>query len=344
MADIPALPPLPSDEALAAQVAEGNAEALQALHQRYAPLVFHVACKSLDRPAAEEITQDVFLALWTRASTFDAARGSLKSWLLQIAHHRIVNELRTRSRRPQSAPDAGEKIDELLAHDSAPDEAVWREYQRSALQRALRALPQAQRQALSLAYFDELSHEEVARSLQVPLGTAKTRIRTGLQKLSSHLAMLVAVGLLVVTASSALYLRREGSRSSRALQMLTSSHAQTLRLLPPGFSGDPEQAMHAAFRGEPGVPTAVLTLSRFQPAPSGRHYELWALQRGAWVDLGTVAPDAAGHALRILEAPALAAWPEALRLTLEADGARATAPGEAEVAWDGRPGPPRADR
>ena len=329
----PLPPPAPSDELLAAQVAQGNHEALQALHQRYAPLVFHVACKSLDRPAAEEITQDVFLALWNRAASFDPARGPLKPWLLQIAHHRIVNELRARSRRPQGSVDPEQSVVELLAHDKGPDEAVWREYQRSALQEALRALPQDQRQALSLAFFDELSHEEVARSLQVPLGTAKTRIRSGLQKLGTRLSMLVAVVLLAVATGSAVYLRRTGERKQRALQMLTSSRAQTLRLVAPGFTGDPEQAMHAAYRGEPGAPSAVLTLAHFPAAPAGRRYELWSLEGGLWRDLGSVTPDAEGRAMILLEDPALAAWPSALRITLETDGVRTQAPGEAVVAW-----------
>ena len=329
----PLPPPAPSDELLAAQVARGDHEALQALHQRYAPLVFHVACKSLDRPAAEEITQDVFLALWNRAASFDPGRGALKPWLLQIAHHRIVNELRARSRRPQGSVDPEQSVEELLAHDKGPDEAVWREYQRSALQQALRALPRDQRQALSLAFFDELSHEEVARSLQVPLGTAKTRIRSGLQKLGTRLSMLVAVGLLAVATSSAVYLRRVNGREQRALQMLTSSRAQILRLVTPGFTGDAEQAMHAAYRGESGVSTAVLTLAHFPAAPEGRHYELWIAANGIWRDLGSVTPDASGRARRILEDPALATWPGALRITVEANGTTAKAPGETVVAW-----------
>jgi RNA polymerase sigma-70 factor (ECF subfamily) len=321
-----------SDAQLAAQVAGGSAEALQALHQRYAPLVFHVACKSLDRAAAEEITQDVFTALWTRAASFDPDRGAMKAWLLQIAHHRIVNELRTRSRRPRAEGGAG-RVDELLAHDAAPDEAVWREYQRAAIREAVQALPPAQRQALSLAYFQELSHEEVARSLQVPLGTAKTRIRAGLKALGGRLSGLVAVALLLAAGGSALYFRRRAGRENRALAMLTSSHAQTLRLLPPAYRGDPEQAPHLAYRAEPGVPLAVITLARFAPAPAGRHYELWALHGGVWVDLGAVAPDAEGRARTILEGPRLSAWPDALRLTAEADGAEALAPGAAVAAW-----------
>jgi RNA polymerase sigma-70 factor (ECF subfamily) len=328
MPDLPAL----SDERLAAEVAAGSAEALQALHHRYAPLVFHVACKSLDRAAAEEITQDAFTALWTRAETFDPSRGTLKAWLLQIAHHRIVNELRTRSRRPRGE-GGPERVDELLAHDPAPDEAVWREYQRAAIQEAVRALPPAQRQALSLAYFQELSHEEVAASLRVPLGTAKTRIRAGLRALGNRLSWLAAVGLLLVAGGSALYLERRLGREDRALAMLTSSHAQTLRLLPPSYTGDPEQAPHLAYRGEPGVAVAVVTVSHLGPAPSGQHYELWALHGGVWTDLGIVALEAPDRTRRILEGPALTAWPEGLRLTLETDGQKAAAPSAPVLAW-----------
>ncbi len=327
-----------SDEDLVGQVAAGSHEALQALHQRYAPLVFYVACKSLDRPAAEEITQEVFLALWTRAISFDPVRGPLKPWLLQIAHHRIVNELRARSRRPQGSVDVAQGVEELLAHDPGPDEAVWREYQRSALQTALQALPLAQRQALSMAFFNELSHEEVARLLQVPLGTVKTRIRSGLQKLNVQFATWVAVGLLLITTTSAIYLRRTSSREQRALQMLTSSRVQTLRLVPPGLNGDPEQTIHATYRVELGQSTVVLTLSHFPTGSEGSHYEIWTLQNGTWMDLGRVEPGASGHAMRIIEAPPLAALPESLRITLERDGSRATSPGDIVVAWT-RPPP-----
>lgn len=329
--EVPLDAAVPSDEELAARVAAGSSEALQALHQRYAPLVFFVACKSLDRAAAEEIVQDVFLALWTKAGSFDAARGALKPWLLQIAHHRIVNELRTRSRRPQSEPGSPERLDELLAHDSAPDEAVWREYQRSAIHAALRALPAAQRQALAMAYFGDLSHEEVARSLQVPLGTAKTRIRAGLQKLAARLSMLAAVGLLL--GLGAAYLGRNAARRDRALRMLTSSHAEALRLEPAHATGDPEQMQHATYRGERGLPTAVLTLSHFPPAPRGSHYELWRASGGAWMDLGPTEPGPEGRQMLVLERPELATWPEALRISLERDGVRPSQPAEAVVAW-----------
>src|SRR5512141_345231 len=83
-----------SDEELVAEVVTRNEEALKPLHSRYAPLIFHLASQTLDTTAAEEIVQDVFLAVWRKADTYDPERGPVRPWLLRIAHLRIVNELR----------------------------------------------------------------------------------------------------------------------------------------------------------------------------------------------------------------------------------------------------------
>lgn len=94
-----------SDEELTLRLAAREPDALAPLYARYAPLVFHIASQSLDAPAAEDIEQDVFLALWGKAGTYDPRRGPFRPWLLQIAHCRVLNELRRRSRRP--LPDLG---------------------------------------------------------------------------------------------------------------------------------------------------------------------------------------------------------------------------------------------
>src|SRR6476660_7299349 len=147
-----------SDEELMQQLAAGQQEALGPLYSRYARLIFHLAARTLDRPAAEEIVQDVFLAVWRRADTFDPGKGAFRPWVLQIAHYRILNELRRRSRQPQIDPDPeGAQLAGLLDESPEPAEVVWQDYRRAALQAAFVELPPAQRHALGLAFFEDLT-------------------------------------------------------------------------------------------------------------------------------------------------------------------------------------------
>src|SRR5262249_17075892 len=112
-----------SDEDLVGALASGSHEALGPLYSRYAALVFGIAAKSLDDVAGEEIVQDVFLAVWRGAPSFDPERGPVRPWLLQIAHNRIINELRRRSRRPQAERDPG-GLRLVALPDPDPDPAV----------------------------------------------------------------------------------------------------------------------------------------------------------------------------------------------------------------------------
>jgi RNA polymerase sigma-70 factor (ECF subfamily) len=187
-------PPSPclSDEELMRQLAAGRSEALRPLHGRYAALIWGLAARSLDRAAAEEISQEVFLAVWRHAATFDLARGSFRTWVMQIARTRVLNELRRRRRRPSARfrsqdPDG----DHLPDPGPGPVEAAWREYRRAAVRAAVEALPPPQREALRLAFLEDLTDEQVAAFLDVPLGTTKSRIRAGLKALRIRLAPLV---------------------------------------------------------------------------------------------------------------------------------------------------------
>src|SRR5437867_4024121 len=174
----------PRDEDLMRQVAEGSAEALGLLYRRFARLIARLAVQTLDRAAAEDLVQDVFLAVWRNAGRFDPERGTVRAWILQIAHFRLLNELRRRSRQPEIVPDPdGLVLEGLAASDLGPAEAASRQYRRDLLSSALGALPPPQRAALGLAFIDDLTHEQVAAELGLPLGTAKTRIRAGLQTL-----------------------------------------------------------------------------------------------------------------------------------------------------------------
>src|SRR5437870_4755857 len=185
--------PTSSDEELMQQLAAGRQEPLGTLYTRYAARIFGLAAQSLDRPTAEEIVQEVFLAVWRNAGTFTPERGTFRPWVFQIAHHRILNELRRRSRHPELTPNLEEEPLANVADPSPdPDELAWRGEQRETVRSALEALPPAQRRAVQLAFMDELTHAQVASRLNLPLGTAKTHIRSGLPRLRVPLSPPVA--------------------------------------------------------------------------------------------------------------------------------------------------------
>ena len=178
-----------TDEELVRQLAAGRQAALGPLYGRYAPLLFAIATKKLDRGTAEEVIQDVLVAVWRHAASFDPAQGSVRPWMLQIGRRRVSNELRRRWARPLERPDpAGDVLAQLLDPELGPAERVARDERRAAVRTAMATLPLPQRQALALAFFEDLTHEQVAAALNVPLGTVKSRIRDGLQKLRRHLA------------------------------------------------------------------------------------------------------------------------------------------------------------
>ena len=331
----------PSDEDLVRQVAERRHECLAALYTRYAPIVFGMAAQSLDRGAAEEIVQDVFLAVWKNAGSFRPDRGPVRPWLLQIAHYRIANELRRKSRRPAIEPDPeGLRLQKLSAPDPAPDQVAWAEYRRNVIRSALEKLPPPQRQALGLAFFEDLTHEQVAAALQVPLGTAKSRIRGGLLALRAHLAPLVAALAAVAVVGAVLARlsaeRAERSRDERALTVLTSSDSQALRAT--AAPGAPETA-HGVYRFRPGVPLAVMTFSNFPPPPVGRSYQAWVRHGAVWTPLGTARPNAAGAARLIAEGAAFARPPDAVVLTVEGTAAGREPQGPVLIRWPAPAGP-----
>ena len=318
-------PPEEEDALLVRRVQEGQEEALQQLYRRYAPLVFHLACRTLDRAAAEEIVQDTFLAVWKRAADFDPTRGAFRTWLLSIGRHRMLDELRSRSRRPQALGEQLYDQSALSAEEPLPDESAWLEYQRDAVSEALAALPEAQRAALRLAFFADLTHEEVAKALKVPLGTAKTRIRSGLRLLERHLGGLVALLALVLVGSGTWLYRQhaiQDLRTEHALHLLSDSQTKALRLVPGGAGTPPETGIHATFRAALGSDLAVLTLTRFPAPPHGTHYVLWLRSAQGWRPLDLQGPDREGKGLQILEGPGLrGAWPLELRITRESQSA-----------------------
>jgi len=119
-----------TDEQLMLELAHGRHEALGSLYSRHSRLVFYLALQSLERPAAEELVQEVFLTIWRGASAFDPEQGSFRPWLLRLAHWRILNELRRRHRRPQvqrNVDEEDELFQQVLDQEPGPDrpDLVW---------------------------------------------------------------------------------------------------------------------------------------------------------------------------------------------------------------------------
>ena len=328
----------PTYEECVEQLIQRKPGALQALFDRYAPLVFHIASQSLDLGAAEDIVQDVFISVWRKADTFDPGRGALKSWLLQIAHFRILNELRSRSRRPRMDPEVDPQVlEDLPDPNPGPVEAAWGEYRKEAVRAAVKRLPPSQRQALSLAFFGDLTHDQVASALNLPVGTVKTRIRTALQKLRFILApagvAVVALAVLVGVGTRLHIRNLLVARDDRVLSMVTASDITSLHV--PPAPGAPA-ATHGSYRGRPGTPRAVLAIHNFSPAPRGETYQAWVLHHGVWTSMGTAVPDSAGDALVIAEGTVFSELPEAVQVTREPQGGRARPTGPALILWQGK--------
>jgi RNA polymerase sigma-70 factor (ECF subfamily) len=173
--------PEPVDDVLLVRrLDEGDTGALRVLYERYGGIVFGMTYRLLgDRHAAEECTQDVFVSVWRTAGSYEPARARVSTWLLTIARNRAIDATRRRAARPvdphedvwttEQAPDTADLV-------SQADEAIR-------VAAAMAELPGAQSEALSLAYFDGLSHAEIAERLDLPIGTVKGRIRLALDRL-----------------------------------------------------------------------------------------------------------------------------------------------------------------
>ena len=171
------------DRVAVARMARGDASAMADLYDRHARAIYSLALRMLaDGAEAEDVVQDVFTQAWRQAGLYDPARAPVIAWLLVIARARTLDRLRARRSRIGLAgdgPDPAELADAAPAQDV---QAIGRE-QCSRVRAALAALTAAQREAIELAYYKGLSQSDIAARLQQPLGTIKTRIRSGLLRL-----------------------------------------------------------------------------------------------------------------------------------------------------------------
>ncbi len=172
---------LPSDDIeLMRRVAERDQQALWALYQLYGKAVYSLAYRILENAVfAEEVTQDTFLKVWHQTTRWDSEKGKLKNWLLTIAQFTAIDRLRKEGRQPTVHYDPIEETDENLL--TPRNGGNWQE--ESALHMLVEQLPDQQAALIELAFFQGMSHGEIAAALHMPLGTVKTRLRAGLHRL-----------------------------------------------------------------------------------------------------------------------------------------------------------------
>jgi RNA polymerase sigma-70 factor (ECF subfamily) len=177
-----------ADRSSLERMAAGDHEALAELYDRHGRMVFSLALRIVrDQRDAEEVVQDVFAQAWRESGHYSAGRGSVIAWLMTLTRSRAVDRLRGRKARPDTATDSEPIV--AIADGAAPaDEQLSAAAQAAQVRTALNALPLVQRLAIELAFYEGLTHTEIADRLEQPLGTVKTRIRQGLLKLRDQLS------------------------------------------------------------------------------------------------------------------------------------------------------------
>jgi RNA polymerase sigma-70 factor, ECF subfamily len=165
-----------TDLELMQNIGQGSEDALTELYRRYGGPIYGLALRIVETPSsAEEVTQDVFMRVWEQSLRWDSSKGTLVGWLMQIARFRAIDYVRYEKRRPTSAEVELDDLPIAIAEPLWEDGQILREF--------MQQLPKEQGEALYLAFFKGMTHSQIAEATGLPLGTVKTRLRLGLQKL-----------------------------------------------------------------------------------------------------------------------------------------------------------------
>jgi RNA polymerase sigma-70 factor (ECF subfamily) len=178
------------DPTLLARVGKGDHQAFSQLYDHSSTLLFTLAVRILgNHEEAAELLQDVYLEVWRKVSRYDVGRGTPVAWLVTLTKSRAIDRLRARVTRGSQATNSLDAVTAAQVTDAAPSQFETQADQelRAAVGAAVAGLPQAQHQAIELAYYQGLSHTEIAARLNPPLGTVKTRIKLGMSKLRDGL-------------------------------------------------------------------------------------------------------------------------------------------------------------
>ena len=184
---MPDAQPISLDDDLMLRVAQGDVRAFEAIYDRHSAQAFGLAMRITGRPrAAEEATQDAFLGVWRAARSYDASRGSLRTWLLSMVRNRSIDCLRREARHDRDVAIDDALVARLEAAERTEEQVADREQSRHTRE-LLVSLPDDQRHVIELAYFTGLSQTEIAAKIGAPLGTIKGRQRLALTKLHRKL-------------------------------------------------------------------------------------------------------------------------------------------------------------
>jgi RNA polymerase sigma-70 factor (ECF subfamily) len=184
-----------ADEDLMQLLRRGEAPAFEVIYDRHASAAFSLAYRIMStRAAAEDVTQEAFLALWRSGARYDRARGSVRTWILGIVHHRAIDALRRNKVHDRRRSGDETALERVEARESTPVEAARRE-EATVMREAMDTLPADQSRVIELAYFGGFTHSQIAEMLETPVGTVKGRMRLGLNKLHD----LVADGKVVIS-------------------------------------------------------------------------------------------------------------------------------------------------
>jgi RNA polymerase sigma-70 factor, ECF subfamily len=176
-----------ADEDVMQLVRRGDARAFEVVYERHSAAAFSLAYRMMGtRSGAEDVTQDAFLSLWRSGARYDRARGSVRTWVLGIVHHRAIDALR-RATVHDRRRSSDEGIEERFEAAERTDVEAARREEAGTVRDALSTLPADQCQVIELAYFGGFTHTEIAEMLEAPVGTIKGRMRLGLKKMRAQL-------------------------------------------------------------------------------------------------------------------------------------------------------------
>ena len=237
-----------TDQELMSRLGEGDQVALASLYKRYNSVLYSVARRIMGESAsAEEVLQDTFFQLWQKAAQFDSAFGSLIGWLLTIVRRRAISRVRRGHDRFYSEPLG----DNVMGRHHAGSTVLEQQIARELVRAALAGLPKVQLEAITLAYFDGMTCEEITSHTQAPLGTIKGRLRSALKAMKGTLdnprrARLPMAARRTVTLEDILITKQLFSRSSRPRNL--QQEADSLRALARVATSAPEQLIDSFLR------------------------------------------------------------------------------------------------